>query len=159
MVRINTRIHAVFVSKATGELLKEHAHWEEGERCIFPFQNDSLYSGGYIFYLFNCHIDSHFCTKTLALPARKKPTSERCGYQVGGSSTLLLIQFRLFGWMPASGEKCVPFVLRITRIRKFLSSSLSTWISFELCSWLTKWEPNLWILRSKRRTWLYNSWM
>lgn len=36
---VNVTIHAVFVSKASGEVLKEHALGEEGECCIFPFQN------------------------------------------------------------------------------------------------------------------------
>ncbi|KAM5546790.1 receptor [Rosa sericea] len=40
----NTTIHAVFVSKATGELLKEHARDEEGECCIFPFQTETAWT-------------------------------------------------------------------------------------------------------------------
>nr|XP_011462255.1 PREDICTED: receptor homology region, transmembrane domain- and RING domain-containing protein 1 [Fragaria vesca subsp. vesca] len=40
----NTTIHAVFVSKATGELLKEHAHDEEGECCIFPFAKETAWT-------------------------------------------------------------------------------------------------------------------
>ncbi|KAK9948413.1 hypothetical protein M0R45_003989 [Rubus argutus] len=40
----NTTIHAVFVSKATGELLKENVRGEEGECCIFPFQNETAWT-------------------------------------------------------------------------------------------------------------------
>ncbi|PRQ47396.1 putative transcription factor C2H2 family [Rosa chinensis] len=40
----NTTIHAVFVSKATGELLKDHAYDEEGECCIFPFQTETAWT-------------------------------------------------------------------------------------------------------------------
>ncbi|XP_050376136.1 receptor homology region, transmembrane domain- and RING domain-containing protein 1 [Argentina anserina] len=42
--RENTTIHAVFVSKATGELLKEHAHDEEGECCLFPTKTETAWT-------------------------------------------------------------------------------------------------------------------
>ncbi|KAH0973111.1 hypothetical protein GBA52_025267 [Prunus armeniaca] len=41
---VNITIHAVFVSKASGEVLKEHALGEEGECCIFPFQNETAWT-------------------------------------------------------------------------------------------------------------------
>lgn len=158
MVRINTRIHAVFVSKATGELLKEHAHWEEGERCIFPFQMIVCTVVAISFIFLIVILIAIFALRHWLYLRGKNQLPK-------GVDTKLVEALPCFSFSSAClgecrpVEKCVPFVLRITRIRKFLSSSLSTWISFELCSWLTKWEPNLWILRSKRRTWLYNSWM
>nr|XP_028953813.1 uncharacterized protein LOC103426785 [Malus domestica] len=40
----NVTIRAVFVSKASGEMLKEHARGEEGECCIFVLPNEKAWS-------------------------------------------------------------------------------------------------------------------
>ncbi|CAN0918774.1 Receptor homology region, transmembrane domain-and RING domain-containing protein 1, partial [Linum grandiflorum] len=40
----DVKIHAVFVSKATGEILMEHASGEEAECCIYPSQNDTAWT-------------------------------------------------------------------------------------------------------------------
>ncbi|CAN1122433.1 Receptor homology region, transmembrane domain-and RING domain-containing protein 1 [Linum perenne] len=40
----DVKIHAVFVSKATGEILMEHASGEGAECCIYPSQNDTAWT-------------------------------------------------------------------------------------------------------------------
>ncbi|XP_015899589.3 receptor homology region, transmembrane domain- and RING domain-containing protein 1 isoform X2 [Ziziphus jujuba] len=42
--RKNISVHAVFISKIAGEILKEHAHGKEGECCIFPFHNGTAWT-------------------------------------------------------------------------------------------------------------------
>ncbi|XP_055961504.1 uncharacterized protein LOC126678548 [Mercurialis annua] len=38
------KVHAVFVSKVAGEILKEHARGEEGECCIYSSHNDTAWT-------------------------------------------------------------------------------------------------------------------
>ncbi|XP_015581167.1 receptor homology region, transmembrane domain- and RING domain-containing protein 1 [Ricinus communis] len=38
------KVHAVFVSKIAGEILKEHARGEEGECCIYPSHSDTAWT-------------------------------------------------------------------------------------------------------------------
>jgi E3 ubiquitin-protein ligase RNF13 len=40
----NVTVHAVFVSKATGEILKEYAREKKGECCIFPSHFESSWT-------------------------------------------------------------------------------------------------------------------
>lgn len=42
--RKNVSVHAVFISKKAGEILKKHARGEEGECCIFPYNNETAWT-------------------------------------------------------------------------------------------------------------------
>lgn len=42
--RENISVHAVFISKTAGEILKVHARGEEGECCIFPLHNGTAWT-------------------------------------------------------------------------------------------------------------------
>ncbi|XP_024028730.1 receptor homology region, transmembrane domain- and RING domain-containing protein 1 [Morus notabilis] len=42
--RENVSVHAVFISKRAGEILKENARGEDGECCIFPFNSETAWT-------------------------------------------------------------------------------------------------------------------
>lgn len=42
--RKNVSVHAVFISKKAGEILKKHTRGEEGECCIFPYNNETAWT-------------------------------------------------------------------------------------------------------------------
>ncbi|KAM1479656.1 hypothetical protein ACFX2I_026905 [Malus domestica] len=169
----NVTIRAVFVSKASGEMLKEHARGEEGECCIFVLPNEKAWS---VFAVCFISFLTVLGLLVIALCAQRnwRWTTQGRNQLPKSADTKIVDALPCFTFSSAGLDECHTEETCAICLENYKDSEILKVLPCQhefhsscVDSWLKKWGRNCPVCKNdirkkianaeiKRKTWLYN---
>ncbi|CAN6541520.1 unnamed protein product [Malus baccata var. baccata] len=170
----NVTIRSVFVSKASGEMLKEHARGEEGECCIFLLPNEKAW------FVFAVSLISFLTVLGLLIIANCARRDWRWPYSQGrnqlpqSADTKIVDALPCFTFSSAGLDECHTEETCAICLENYKDSEILKVLPCQhefhsscVDSWLRKWARNCPVCKHdirkkiataeiKRKSWLYN---